>query len=218
MRRVVAVAQQHVLVRLQGGLGQRQRALGVERVDVGARDGQLGHPRVELVDVDALGLEVHRRQPQRVGADAQVDVLGDEDGRLVLVRVAHVQRDHQDQVVGDLALAQRRRHRTRRRGDPHLAAAFGQRDAVGQTPAVRAQAVEHPRHLARVPPELGRLLLEGVDLLEDEDRDDDFVVRELEDRAGIVKQNVRVENEMFHSELIISTWSWACRARSSPSS
>ena len=40
--------------------------------------------------------------------------------------------------------------------------------------------------------------LNCVDLLEDEDRDDDFVVRELEDRAGIVEENVGIEDEMFH--------------------
>ena len=44
-----------------------------------------------------------------------------------LVGVAHVQRHHQDQVVGDLALAQRGRHRARRRGDAHAPAALGQR-------------------------------------------------------------------------------------------
>src|SRR4029079_10359333 len=103
-----------------------------------------------------------------------------------------------DQVVRDLRLAQRRRHRARRRGDAQAPAALRQRNAVRQT-AARPHAVEHPRHLAGVAPALGRLLLEGVDLLEDEDRYDDFVVRELEDRAGIVDEDVRVENEVFHA-------------------
>ena len=46
--------------------------------------------------------------------------------------------------------------------------------------------------------------LNVIDLLEDEDRDDDFVVGELEDRARIVEQDVGVEDEMFHANAI--TW------------
>ena len=107
VRGVVAIAEQDVLVRLEAGSrASGERVLRVERVDVRARHRQLGHAGVELVDVDVLALEVHRGEPERVGADAEVDVLGDEDGRLALVGVADVERDHQDEVIGDLALAQ----------------------------------------------------------------------------------------------------------------
>ena len=39
--------------------------------------------------------------------------------------------------------------------------------------------------------------LELVDLLEDEDRQDDDVVFELEDRSRVVKKDVRVEDVVF---------------------
>ena len=105
---------------------------------------------------------------------------------------------------------------------------LGQRHAVGQPRAARRARRRACRATSRaLRPALGRLLLELVDLFEDEDRDDDFVVRELEDRAGIVDQDVGVEDEMFHCsggprrvDLAISALDlpWPCRARSSPSS
>ena len=58
--------------------------------------------------------------------------------------------------------------------------------------------VEHARHLTGVAPALRGLLLELIDLLDHEDRDDDLVVGEGEDGARIVNENVRVENEVFH--------------------
>ncbi len=197
VRRVVTVTQEDVLVRLVARFRKRQRVLRVEGVDVGGGGEQLRHARVELVDVDVLRLEVHRGEAQRIGADAEVDVLGDEDRRLALVVVAHVERDHQDEVVGDLALAQRGRHGARRRGDAQPPARR-QRRPVGEARALGPQAVEHARHLARVAPALRGLLLELVDLLDDEDRDDDLVVGEGQKRARIVDQDVRVEHEVFH--------------------
>src|SRR5450432_113832 len=197
VRRVLLVAQQDVLVGLEGGLGEVERVLRVEGVDVGGRDGQLRHARVQLVHVDALGLEVHRGEAQRVGADAEVDVLRDEDRGLALVGVAHVERHHEDEVVGDLALAQRRRHRARRRGDAQ-AAAVRQGRAVRQPRPLGAQPVEQARDLARVAAQLRGLFLEVVDLLDDEDGNDDFVVGELRDGAWVVQQDVGVENEVLH--------------------
>jgi hypothetical protein len=198
VRRVVPIAQEDVLIGLEGGVRQRDRVLRVERVDVGAAGDVLGHSRVELVDVDPLPLEVHRGEAQRVGADPEIDVLGDEDRRLALVVVADVERHHQDQVVGGLTLAERGRHGPGRRGDPQPAAR-GQGRPVREARAFCTQPVQHARHLPGVAPALRGLLLELIDLLDDEDRDDDLVVGEREDGARIVNQNVRVENEVFHS-------------------
>src|SRR6266496_2351256 len=48
-------------------------------------------------------------QPQRVGADAQVRVLGHEDGRERLLAILDVERRGQDVVVGRVAVAHLRR-------------------------------------------------------------------------------------------------------------
>ena len=45
-----------------------------------------------------------------------------------------------------------------------------------------------------------QLLLEGVDLLDDRDRDVDVVLLELEDRLGIVQQDIRIEDEVLEHD------------------
>ena len=177
-------------------IGELQRPATEERVHIGAADRDLRHPRVQLFHGDPLGVEVDGGQPKRIGADAQIDVLGDEDGGIHRMRGADVDRHHQDQVVGDLALSQRPRNRTLRSGDAQ-AAAVRQHSPLGQSSPLIAQAIEDAGQLARVAAALGGLFLELVDLLQNEDRQDHFVVAKTEYCARVVNQNICVENEMF---------------------
>ena len=64
--------------------------------------------------------------------------------------------------------------------------------------AIAAKAVEHPRHRAGVPAQLGRFAFEPVDLLQHLDGDEDGVVLKIEDRVRIVEEDVGVEYVVFH--------------------
>jgi hypothetical protein len=69
-----------------------------------------------------------------------------------------------------------------------------------ERPARLAKLIEDPCDLARVAPALGALAFELVDLLDAVNRDDDVVVLEAKDRAGVVEENVRVEDViLLHS-------------------
>jgi hypothetical protein len=199
--RVVRVAlgpEEQVLVRVVRVvlvLGERERALLEEQVDVGARHLELAGAAVELLDVDALREVVLRRQAERVGADAQVHVLGDEDRRHAPRAVADVERHGEDVVVGDLARAQGLGQLAARERDGD-AAARGQAHAIVEV-ALLAQGVEQAGDGAGVATALVQLLLEGVDLLDDRDRDVDVVLLELEERLGIVQQDIRIEDEVL---------------------
>ena len=76
-------------------------------------------------------------------------------------------------------------------------AAVGQMHALAQA-AFAAKAVEHPRNGAGVLAEFGGFALEAVNLLDDLDGDQDIVVGEVEERVGVVENNVGVENVIFH--------------------
>ena len=60
-----------------------------------------------------------------------------------------------------------------------------------------AELVEVARHLAGVAAQRREVALEVVDLLDDVDRDDDVVVAEAEDAAGVVEEDVGVEDEVL---------------------
>ena len=75
--------------------------------------------------------------------------------------------------------------------DDELAAVL-ELHAVGQAGLI-AQRIEQPDDGAGVEAAVGTFFLEPVDLADDADRDDDGVVRELEDRVGIVQQDVRIQ-------------------------
>ena len=66
--------------------------------------------------------------------------------------------------------------------------------AIGQ-PAVLAQAVERPDDLPGVLARVVGPLLELVEFLDDLERQDDFVVGEGHEGAGIVQEDVRVKDE-----------------------
>ncbi len=76
-------------------------------------------------------------------------------------------------------------------------AAVGQFHALAQA-AGTAKTVEHPRHGARVLAQVGGLALEAVNFLDDFDGNQDVVVHEAQKRVGIVKEDVGVENVIFH--------------------
>ena len=184
-----------------GDCAKSKRSLGEEGVDLRAAHRNLGHSGVQLLQVDALlGLEVHRGQAERVGANPQIDVFGDEDGRIVRIRVPNVHRHHQDQVVGDLAFPQRPGHRALGGGHPQ-AATVRQQSAVRQTAALTAQSIQHARQLTGISTPLGRLFLELIHLFENEDGQNHLVVRKVKDGSRIVNQDVGIENEMLQSDL-----------------
>ncbi len=206
VRRVLAVLEQQVLVGLVRLL-DRERAVGVELVDVGGGDVDLGVAGVELLDVDALRRVLLGLEPERVGADAEVDVLRDEDRRPVAIAVPDLERHADDEVVDDLRRLERVGELLRRQRDRELAA-VRQRDAVGEALALLAELVEAAGDLARVAAALRQLLLEVVDLLEDVDRDEDVVVLEVEHRPRIVEQDVRVEDVV-----LLHAWNGVSRMR-----
>ena len=54
---------------------------------------------------------------------------------------------------------------------------------------------------ARVLAQLGRFALEPVDLLDDLDRQQDVVIVELEQRIGVVQQNIGIKDViLFHAQ------------------
>ena len=55
-------------------------AVGAERGHLLRADRQFDHAGVEVLDENAVGLVILGLQAERVGLDAEVDVLGDEDG------------------------------------------------------------------------------------------------------------------------------------------
>ena len=61
-----------------------------------------------------------------------------------------------------------------------------------------AQAIEHARNGAGVLAELGGFAFEAVNFLDDFDGNQDVVFLEVEERVGIVEENVGVKNVIFH--------------------
>ena len=59
----------------------------------------------ELLDGDLLGIVIDRGEPERIAADAHVDVVGDQDRRDFGVDVLDLEGDLEDQVVHARALA-----------------------------------------------------------------------------------------------------------------
>ena len=77
---------------------------------------------------------------------------------------------------------------------------------------VAAELVQQAGQLAGVAAALRGLLLELIDLLENEDREDHLVVGELEDRPRVVDQDVGVQDEVFQGTLARTATRAAARA------
>jgi hypothetical protein len=175
------------------GIRQRQAALRVEAVDLLARRVELDHAAVELVELDPLRVVVLRRQAQGVGADAHVDVLGDDDRVLVGEALPVIEGDGEDPVVHRVAVLDGGRQAALGEGDDQVTAAR-QLHPVGQL-ALLAELVEGAAGGAGGATELGEVALEGVDLLDHVDRDDHHVLLEAEQGLRVVQQDVGVEDE-----------------------
>ena len=185
------------------GAGSRRRdaALPEERVDLAAVHLEVDDPAVQPVDLDALVLVGLRDHPERVGADAQVRVHRDEDGRPAGVVLADVEGRLQDGLVHRGVIDGARQRRAACSGTATRSAPpESSGTPLDSEPPALAELVEEARDRARVAAALGALALELVDLLDHVDRDDDVVVLELEDGVRVVEEDVRVEDVvLLHS-------------------
>ena len=197
------VLERQVLVRVQARRVDDDAVRGVECVDRARRHEQLAVARVELVDRDPLRVEVDCLEPQRVAADAHVDVLGDEDRRRAAVGVTNLECDLEDPLIHRSAVVARVLRRVLRQRDAHRAAVVHLL-RMREPAVLAAMLVEQPRDLARVAAELGLVFLERVDLFDHVDRDDHRVVGKRVERACVVKQHVGVQNVVLdgHVETI----------------
>ncbi len=134
-------------------------------------------------------------QTQRVGANAQVGVFGDEDGLGLRVALPRLDGDRENAVVHQAAVGHRLGQIALDEADLEHAA-VGQWNPLGER-ALDAMLVEVAGDLAGVATQLAHVLLELVELFDDVDRNDDRVVIEAVDRPRVVQQNVGVENEVL---------------------
>ncbi len=106
----LAVLEQRELVGIDAvdAVRRRKLAVRVEGVDVALADLQLAHPHVDLGVLDLVVLVVLGDQPERVGADAQVDVLGDEHATQIGLAILHVHGQREDAVVRHVLVRQSR--------------------------------------------------------------------------------------------------------------
>ena len=187
------VADQQVLVCVEQRVLDRELAALPDRLERSGRQGLLARSGIQLVQIHAVGLIVLGLQPDRVGLEAQVDVLADHEARLVRCGALDLHRHPQDLVIGGAGGVQGVVRA--REGDAQQSAAL-QRDADGQM-AFQAHVVERPGHLARVAAQLGHVALEGIDLLDDLQRYDHIVFLEVAESRRVVKQHIRIEYVCF---------------------
>src|SRR5437764_1049988 len=79
---------------------------GVDPVHVGRIDRDLGDAAPELVELYLLGVVVLGVEAERVCADAEVGVLGDEHRRHLALALADVEGYGEDLVVGAVAVGE----------------------------------------------------------------------------------------------------------------
>jgi len=177
--------------------GRKALPRRVEGVDELLADAHLAEPPVQLLDVDPVALVILRRDPEGVRLDPQVRVLGDHDHGNVPFPRARGEGDTEDLVVPGPAFQFRRKQgrplaSERHAQDPSVL----QRDSLPEV-AGGAQAVDVLGHRPGVAPEHVQVFFEMIELLDHRDRDDHPVVFEMEQRVGVVQQDVRVEHEVF---------------------
>ena len=148
--------------------------------------------------MNAVSLVILGEQAECVGLDAQVDVLADEDGGVLRLRLLNGQGEGEDAVVHGVAVEQC--------GTVVLPvflendfqlAAVGQLHAFAQA-AFAAKAVEHPRNGARILAEFGGFAFEAVNFLDDFDGQQNGVFFKVQEGIGIVQEDVGVEDVVFH--------------------
>ena len=78
---------------------------------------------------------------------------------------------------------------------------MGSDNAFAQ-PARAAEAVQHARDGAGVLAQFGGFALEAVDFLDDLNRQEDVVLLELEQRIGVMEQDIGIKDViLFHEQM-----------------
>ena len=181
-------------------------ALGAEALQLVERDGDFLVTCL-VVELGNLVVEiVLRLEPDRPGLELHVHVLGDKDrGRRELLLHKEGRRDDAVVLLGEVGQDRlqpvhggRPPAWLREVGidDDRERAAIRQLHTLMHGPRVGQQLLENPVDATGVAPALrGLLTLDGIKLFENLDRDGQVVLLELVDRLGIVKEDVRVQNE-----------------------
>src|ERR1035437_9461061 len=175
---------------------QHEFALRAEGRQFFRRHRQVNHPRVKVGDEHAVVLIILRHQTERVGLDAQIDVLGDQDRRVLRLRLLDAGGERKNAVVHRILGEDRFAVGVFVERDFELPAVW-QLHARAQA-AFAAKAVEHPRNRARIAAQLGGLALEAVNLLDDLDGHEDIVFLKIDERIRVVEQNIGIQNIIFH--------------------
>ena len=175
---------------------QFQFAVGAELGELFRRRAHFHHAGVEVGDEYPVGLVIFRREAEGVGLDAEVDIFADKDGGVFRLRFLDARGIRQNPVVHRIFGQNRLAAAIFVEADFQLAA-IRQIHARAQA-AFAAKTVEHPRHRAGVAAQLGGFALEAVNLLDDFDGHEDVVLLKIEERIGVVEQDVSVEDIVFH--------------------
>ena len=168
---------------------------GIEPVDHGGWDDELTIAGVKRFVIDFLIFKIFGDDAQGIGLDAGVDVLGDEDRVFAFLR--EVPSDGDDAIVRLFEIEARDGFAGGVHGDLDGAAVSVPFDAVVEM-AVLAEVIDVADGGACGAADVGRVLFELVELLEHVKRDDDVVVGEGKKRAGVMEQDVGVQDEIFH--------------------
>ncbi len=175
-----------------GGLGQLDRLAGVEPVEIGGRDVELGHPGPAGVDrqVRAVLLGGHA---DRCGLDPQRHVLGDEHH--VAVLGGEVQRDGEDPGVVGLGAEPGRQQRgvTVVELDVQRAAPVTDRHRRVQPAMPDPQVVEQAQGLPGEPAEFGMVPL-ALQLADHHERQHHVVLGEAVQGVRIGQQDTGVQD------------------------
>jgi hypothetical protein len=159
------------------------------------RSGDLEEAGVQILQVDLVGLVVLGWQPVDVCLEAEVDVLGDEDGRVRSILGLDGEGKGQDAGI-DGAVGGREGGAAAAGGrfeDDAQGAAIAEGDALGEG-TLGAEGVEAAGDGTGVLAAFAGLALELVDLLDDLDGDQDLIVLEVQEGVGVVEEDVGVED------------------------
>ena len=200
---VQLIDEHHEFVRIErDAFRDFKEAVAVELVHEGGVGGEREEAAVEFVAVDLLALEILHGDAERIGFQAQVQVLGDEDHRMLFLlhqHLCHVQNAVVGHVhvgaAGETPLADH---------DAEAAALAGiqgivELDALRER-ALLTERVDLADRLTGVAAEFILIAFELVEFLDHGHGDDDFVVLKRIERLCAVEDDVRIEHvRFFHS-------------------
>ena len=167
---------------------------GEELVDGCGGDDLLAPAGVEAFEIDFLCFEIFGDEAEGIALDAGVDVLGDEDDAFAFVEEGDGAAD--DAVVGCVGGEAGAEFLILLEDDADAATGLGDGDAVGES-ALEAEGIEMSDDGAGVSAEVVGVGFEFVQLFDDVEGDDHFVVGEHEERIGIVEEDVGIDDEGF---------------------